>query len=103
MAEEQGGLARRERVDAQLRVGAQILPAMTILGAIADEYEHARRRRQALHDNVEQRLRLGVDPVEILEEQSHGLHPALGEDEALEGLQCALPSYRWLEGIPRGI
>jgi hypothetical protein len=43
-----------------------------ILWAAVDEEEHAGGRK-ALHQAVEQCLRLRVDPVEILEDQQRGL------------------------------
>jgi len=38
-----------------------------VLGAVVDQQEHP-DRRQALHQAIEERLGLGVDPVEVLDD-----------------------------------
>ena len=44
---------------------------MLVLRAIVHEEEEA-RGRQALDQTIEQRLGLGVDPVEVFEDEEHG-------------------------------
>ena len=63
-----------ERVDAELTVVGLARPSMLILGAVARD-EEQRGGGQALHEAVEPRLRLRVDPVEVLEEQHERLLP----------------------------
>jgi hypothetical protein len=49
---------------------------------------------QALHQAVQEGLRLRVDPVEILEHEQQRLHLALAQEEALEGIEDALAPLR---------
>jgi hypothetical protein len=55
-------------------------------------------RGHALHQAVEQRLGLGVDPVEILEDHEHWLD--LAQQQALDAIECALPAVGRMEGLP---
>ena len=75
---------------------------MLILGAVVDQQEQA-GGGQALHQAIEERLGLGVDPVEVLEDQQEGLHLALPQEQAFEGVQGALAALRRIEGLPCGI
>ena len=52
---------------------------------------------------VEQRLGLGVDPVQILEHQQQRLHLALAKQQALEGVEGPLAPLRRVERLPRGV
>jgi hypothetical protein len=45
------------------------------------------RRRQALDQAVEQGLGLGVNPVQILEDQHQRLHLSLPQEYPLEGIE----------------
>jgi hypothetical protein len=65
------GALRPQRVDPQLEVVGLATPGMLVLRPVVDEEQDA-GGRQALHEAVQQRLGLGVDPVEILEERSSG-------------------------------
>ncbi len=58
---------------------------MLVLGPVVDEEQDA-RRRQALNEAVEQRLGLGVDPVEILEEHEERLDLAFSEEQSFDRL-----------------
>ena len=69
------GAGRWQRVQAQLRVVGLTPPAVLVLGAIVDQQEEP-RGRQALDQTVQQRLRLGVNPVQVLKDQQQGLHLA---------------------------
>jgi hypothetical protein len=64
-----------------------------VLGAVVDEQEHA-GGGQAVDQAVEDRLRLGVDPVQVLEDQEQRLHLALAQQLALDGLESALTAKR---------
>ena len=59
--------SRRQRVEPELRVVGLAAPAMLVLGAIVDQQEDP-SGRQALDQAVQQRLRLGIDPVQVLED-----------------------------------
>ncbi|HEX9408362.1 MAG TPA: hypothetical protein VGA23_01790 [Methylomirabilota bacterium] len=72
-----GGL-RREHVEAQLRVERLVAPAVAVFGTIVDKKQQAYDRK-ALDKTVEERLRLGVDPVEILEDHKERLNLRLPE------------------------
>ena len=75
---------------------------MLVLGPVVDEEQEA-GRGQALDEAVEQRLGLGVDPVEVLEDHEQRLDLALPEQQPLDRLERALPALRRVEGVPRGI
>ena len=75
---------------------------MLVLGAIVDEQQHA-RCWQTLDEAVEQRLRLAVDPVQVLEEQRDRLQPALAQHEPLDGVEDALPTLGGAQRIPLAI
>ena len=69
---------------------------MLVLGAVVDQ-EQAAGRGQALDQAVEQGLGLGIDPVQILEDQQQRLHLALAQQHALERLEGALAPLRGIE------
>ena len=75
---------------------------MLVLGAVVDQ-EQEPSGRQALDQAVEQGLGLGIDPVQVLEDQQQGLHLALAQQQALEGVEGALAALRGIEGLPLGI
>ena len=72
---------------------------MLILGAVVAEQEHA-GSGEALQQTIEKCLGLCVDPVEVLEDQQEGLHLALPQEQAFEGIQGALAALRRIEGLP---
>ena len=76
--EERVGILRRERVESELREIALAAPDVLVLRAVADEKQNP-MARDALHQGLEHRLRLGVDPVEILEEHGDRLETTLLE------------------------
>jgi hypothetical protein len=83
------GTRRGQRVEPELGVVGLRVPAVLILGAVVDRQQQA-SSGQALHQAIEERLGLGVDPVQVLEDQQEGLHLALPQEQALEGVQDAL-------------
>ena len=93
------GARRGQRVEPELGVVGLAAPAVLILGAVVDQQQQA-GGGQALHQAVEERLGLGVDPVQVLEDQQQGLHLALPQQQALEGVQGALAALRRIEGLP---
>ena len=99
------GAGRGQRVEPQLRVVGLAAPAVLVLRAIVDQ-EQEPGRGQALDQAVEQGLRLGIDPVQILKDQQQGLHLAFAQQQALERVERALAALRRIEraetGCPSG-
>src|SRR5437899_954767 len=62
------GTLGRKRVQPQLAVVRLPTPAVLVLGTVVHEQQEA-RRTQALDQTIEQRLRLAVYPVEVLDDQ----------------------------------
>ena len=96
------GAGRLERVDAQLRVMRPAAPAVAILRAVVDEQQDA-AGGHALHQAVEQRLGLAVDPVQILEDQGERLPLAFAHEQRLEAVQSAPAPLRRIERLPGGV
>ena len=63
--------------------------ACAILRAVVDEQQEA-RRGQAVDQAIEQRLGLGVDPVQVLEDQQQRLHLALAQQQPLDRVERLL-------------
>ena len=63
-------------VEPELGVVSLVPPAVLVLRAVVDEQEQA-GGGQALDQAVEDRLGLGVDPVQVLEDQEQRLYLAL--------------------------
>ena len=84
--QERAGGVGRKGIDPELPVVALVAPRLLILGPVVHR-EQDGRGRQALDEGVEQRLGLGVDPVEVLEDEEQGLRAALPEQHALDGLE----------------
>ena len=74
-----------EGINPELVVAGPAAPPMLVLGAIVHEQEDG-RCGHAVEEAVEDGLSLAVDPVEVLEDQDQRLHPALAEEERLDGL-----------------
>ena len=92
----------RERVEPQLTVVGLVPPAMLVLGPVVDQQEKP-GRGQTLHQAVEQGLRLGIDPVQVLEDHEHRLPLALPEQEVLDRVERALPALGRIERLPAGV
>ena len=75
---------------------------MVILRAIVHEEEEA-HGRQAVDEALEERLGLGIDPVQVFADQQHGLDLTLAHQEALEGVEGPLAPLRRIEGLPRAV
>jgi hypothetical protein len=93
------GAFRWEQVEPELRVVCLATPAMVIFKTVVDE-EYYASRRQAVDQAVQDRLRLSVDPVQILHHQEQGLGLARPQQQACAGRQRALAALRRLEGLP---
>ena len=100
--EELVGAGGRQRVEPQLRVVGLAAPAVLVLRPIVDQQQQA-GRGQALDQAVEQGLRLGIDPVQILEHQEQRLHLAFAQQHALEPVERALAALRRIQGLRKGL
>ena len=77
------GALGRQRVDPELGVVALAAPGVAVLRAVVDQQQDP-GGRQALDQAVEQRLGLGVDPVQVLEDQQQRLLLALAQQQPLD-------------------
>jgi hypothetical protein len=73
-----------------------------VLRPVVDEQEEP-GRGQALDQAVEERLGLGIDPVQVLEDHEDGLRLALAEQEVLDRVEGALAALRGIERLPVGL
>src|SRR5262249_57021017 len=78
-------------VDAKLPVVRLPAPAVLILGPVIDEQQQT-CRWQTFDQVVEQRLGLGIDPVEILEQDQERLYLALAQEQSLDAIERPLAS-----------
>ena len=67
---------RRERIQPYLLVIGLAAPGVRVLRPVIHEEEQP-GRRQALDQEVQPHLRLGIDPVQVLDHEQHGLYLAL--------------------------
>jgi hypothetical protein len=100
--QQRGRILRRERIQAELTVIGLPAPAVPVLRAVIDEVQDA-DGRQALDQAVQNGLRLGVDPVEVLEHDQQGLKLALAQEKPPQGVDGALPPRGWVQGLPPAI
>ena len=96
------GTGRRQRIEAQLRVVALLAPTVLILAPVRDEQQQA-RPGQALDQAVQQRLGLGVEPVQVLHEQEQGALAGFPQQQPFHGVEGALAALGRLEPLPRGV
>jgi len=75
---------------------------MLVLGSVGDDQKQP-RRGQGLDETVEHDLRLGVDPVQIFDDDHERAHPALVAQEVLHRVLDPLPLLRGIEIPPRRI
>ena len=73
---------------------------MLILRPVVDQ-EQKPRRRHAVDQTVQERLRFGVDPVQVLEDHQQRLHLALAQQQALDGVERPLAALWRIERLPR--
>src|SRR3989442_411316 len=97
--EEDVGIVRRERVEPELCVIALAAPGVLVLEAVADEEQNA-MARETLDQDVEHRLRLGVDPVEIFDDDDDRLAAALLQEQQPQRFQRPLPLLGRIEFPP---
>jgi hypothetical protein len=77
-------------------------PRVRVLGPIVDEEQHP-QCGNALHEAVEDRLGLRVDPVEVFEHEQERLDPRLAHERAPGRLERRLPPLRGIEALPSRI
>jgi hypothetical protein len=70
-----------------------------VLRSVVDEQQEA-RVRQALHQGVEQRLSLAIDPVKVLAQDHEGLDLGLPEQQPLDPVERALAPLRRFQPLP---
>ena len=101
-AEERLGGLRWEGVQPELHVVGPAAPRVLILRPVVHE-EQEPRRRQALGERVEQRLGLGVDPVEVLEDHQQRLDLTLAYQQLLQRLERSLATLSGIQPVPGGV
>jgi hypothetical protein len=69
----------RQRVQPHLAVVGLVAPGVAVLGTVVHEKEHP-RGRHAGDETVQHFLGLGIDPVQILDDQTQGLGDARGQE-----------------------
>ena len=83
-------------IEPQLGVEGFIAPAVLVLRPIVDEQEEV-GRGQAVHQAVDQGLRLGINPVQILKDQQQRLPLALTQQQTRQRGECALAPLGWVK------
>jgi hypothetical protein len=89
----------RQGVQPELRVVRATAPGVLILRPVVHE-EQQPGGRQAFDEPIEQRLGLGVDPVEVFEDDQQRLHLALPQQELLQRVQGPPAALRRVERRP---
>src|SRR5262249_13741716 len=97
--EQRLGALRRQRLDADLPVIALAAPSVPVLRTIVDEEEKT-CRGEAVHQAVEQGLGLGVDPVQVLEDDEEGLDLTLAQEQTLDAVERSLATLSGLKALP---
>ena len=77
-------------------------PTVPVLRAVIHQKQQP-RRRHTFHQQVQQRLCLRVDPVQILDHEQHRLYLALAQHEPLQRLVRLAPTLCGIEPHPLGI
>ena len=93
------GVLRGQGFDAEVPVVRLAAPRVLVLGPVADDQQEA-RRGQAVDQGVQQRPRLGVDPVQVLDHDDDRLHLTLPEEEPLHRVERVLAALGQVEGLP---
>ncbi len=101
-AQELFGHAARQRLDDDLAVVSLPAPPLLVLRPVCDEEQNA-RSGQAVHECVEDGLRLGIDPVEVLDHEAQRPALALADEETPDGVERALSALSRVEASPGGV
>jgi hypothetical protein len=102
LVEQLVGHAPVQGTDGELPIVGLPAPAVLILRPVGHDEENA-GGGQALHERVENGLRLGIDPVQVLYHQTQRPTPALPDEEPSNGFEGAAPTLLRVEPLPRGI
>jgi len=94
------GARRRQRRDRDLAEAGPAPPVVLELGPVVDEQQEP-RCPDPLEEAVEDRPGLGVDPLEVLEDQDERLAIALLQEEAGQRVEHAAPPLARVEGAER--
>ena len=96
------GALGREGGDAQLPIAGLASPAVLVFGSIVHQEQYT-RGGQTLHEAVQEGLRLGIDPVQVLEHQQQRLDLALTYEQPLDTVEHLLAALRGVQALPLGI
>ena len=86
--EHRRGVFAAQGVEPELQVVASARPFMAVLRTIVHEQQHA-RTGDAVGEQVEQRLGLGVDPMQVLEDHHQRVLERLAQDDPLDRFERA--------------
>src|SRR6267143_6726815 len=86
-------------MDAELRVAALAAPLVLVFRPVVDE-EQDPRGRETLDQAVEERLGLGVDPLQILEDDAQRLDLTLRQQEAPDRVHRLLSPLKTSQSLP---
>src|SRR5207245_8061929 len=89
----------RQGIDPELAVIGLAAPRVLIFGTIAGEQQNA-MARETLDQGVEYRLRLRIDPVEILKHEDDRPVATLLKEQQLHRLQRPAPLLLRIERLP---
>src|SRR5262245_26257346 len=95
------GALRGQRVDSELTIVSLTSPGVSVFGSVVDEKQDG-RPRQAVHKAVQQRLRLWVDPVKVLQHHNERLDLALAAQQAFDRIKSELAAL-WRLQVPQAI
>ena len=88
-------------VEPELAVVGLAAPVVAVARPVVGEQDH-RGGRQAVGQRVEERLRLGVQPLQVLENQQQGTVAALAQQQPLDRVERTLPADVWVHLLQGG-
>src|SRR6516162_2903043 len=90
---------RRQRIQPKLRVVGAAAPTVLIFWAVVHDQQQP-GSRQALNENIEQCLSLGIDPVEVFEDDQQRLPLAFSQYQPLYCVQGPSATLGRIELLP---
>src|SRR5262249_10819239 len=84
------GLRSAQRRKSELSVIGLTAPLMAVLGPVIHQHQEA-GTGHTLTEQIEKALRLGIDPVQVLENENERLIETFPQEEAFERLERAPP------------
>ena len=100
--QELAGALDGQRAQPYVAVVGLPAPGVLVLGPVRHQ-EQEPRGSERRHEAVEEGLRLGVDPVEVLDDEEQRLLSRLAQQEPSHRVQCALPSLHRAESPPLAV